>query len=95
MGTHGPSAGLMVWISAMSEILTHAKWAQRVEALNVELQGRWGWTMGLTDYRHRAILVDPEGIAQGALVLEHAPGIVAALNTVEGRRAYSRAVQHD
>ncbi len=74
-----------------AEVVSHPAWAERIAFHGAVLEGEWGWARGLTAYEHRATLVDPEGLSQGALVLEHAPGIVAALNTPEGRRAYARA----
>ena len=72
----------------MGEVITHPSWAERIAFFEAELGGRWDWRMK-TDTA--AVLTDPDGNVRCSALPDHAPGIVAALNTVEGRAAYGRA----
>lgn len=72
----------------MGDIVTHDAWAERIAFFDNEVVGKWGWRMK-NDVT--AVVYDQEENVRCAAQPDIAPGIVAALNTVEGRAAYGRA----
>lgn len=72
----------------VGDVVTHDAWAERIAFYEAEVTGRWDWRM--QNDRHAAVC-DPEGEVRAAAAPDIAPGIVAALNTPEGRAAYGRA----
>lgn len=72
----------------MGEVVTHAAWAERIEWYESQLIGEWGWKMK-SDVT--AVVFDQDEHVRAAAQPDIAPGLAAALNTVEGRAAYNRA----
>jgi hypothetical protein len=73
---------------AVGDVVSHDAWRERIDFYEAEVAGRWDWRMKSDT---AAVLTDPEGEEQAAVVPDLAPGFVAALNTVEGRAAFARA----
>lgn len=73
----------------MGEVVTHDAWAERIAFYEAEVLGpEWTWRM---KGGSAAVIHDGKGHARCAAQPDIAPGIVAALNTPEGRAAYGRA----
>ncbi len=72
----------------MGDVVTHDAWAERIAFYEAEVTGHWDWRMQSDT---AAVLTDPEGEVRAAAPPDIAPGLAAALNTVEGRAAYGRA----
>lgn len=72
----------------MGNVVTHEAWAERVAEWAE--QGTFSWEVGDGKIA-AAYLLSPEGGRVAAVQLDVVVGLVAALNTVEGRTAYNRA----
>lgn len=72
----------------MGDVVTHDAWAERIAFYDAEVLGKWNWRMK-NDIT--AVVVDQDDNVRAAAQPDIAPGLAAALNTVEGRAAYARA----
>ena len=71
----------------MGEVASHPAWAERRAFHDLHLDGEW--SVGEPGLSGLGVWVlDSAGEKVAACKLEDAPGIVAALNTNEGRRAF-------
>lgn len=77
----------------MGDVVTHDAWAERIaEYDRLRLDGPWAWSFG-GDVG--GWLISPDGERVAAVTLNHIVGIVAALNTAEGRAAHARHLIED
>lgn len=74
----------------MGNVHSHDNWTERMKAYDERLEGQFRWAPG--DGMAGAWLMNPAGHKIAAVQFEYAAGIVEALNTPEGRRAYARVV---
>ncbi len=75
----------------MGTVSTSAAWGARVAFYEACLLGEWTWAPG-APAASGVWLVDPDGLSVGAVLATEVRGIIAALNTFEGRAAYARAM---
>lgn len=72
----------------MGDVISHDAWSERIAFYDSEVVGRWDWHMK-NDIT--AVVTDQDGTVRAAAQPDIAPGLAAALNTIEGRAAYARA----